>query len=43
VGLQEIFASHPFLGALKEFFAGRLSAEECYEKIEVLREDVAEP
>jgi len=33
VGLQEIFTTHPFLIALKEFFAGRLTAEECHEKI----------
>jgi hypothetical protein len=33
VGLQEIFTSHPFLTTLKEFFAGRLTAEECCEKI----------
>jgi hypothetical protein len=33
VGLQEIFTSHPFLTTLKEFFAGRLSAEECYDRI----------
>jgi hypothetical protein len=33
VALQEIFTSHPFLTTLKEFFAGRLTAEECYEKI----------
>lgn len=33
VGFQELFATHPFLVALKEFFAERLSADECYEKI----------
>jgi hypothetical protein len=37
VGLQEFFASHPFLVALKEFFAGRLAAEECFEKILALQ------
>ena len=37
VGLQEIFATHPFLTTLKEFFAGRLSADECYEKIAALQ------
>jgi hypothetical protein len=36
VGLQEIFATHPFLTTLKEFFAGRLTAEECTEKIMAL-------
>ncbi|MHB9073034.1 MAG: hypothetical protein ACYC6G_05875 [Desulfobaccales bacterium] len=38
VGLQEIFATHPFLTTLKEFFAGRLTAEECFEKIAALRD-----
>jgi hypothetical protein len=38
VGFQEIFASHPFLATLKEFFAGRLTAEECFEKIEAIQE-----
>jgi hypothetical protein len=38
VGLQEIFANHPFLTTLKEFFAGRLTADECYEKIIALQE-----
>ena len=39
VGFQEIFATHPFLAALREFFAGRLTAEECLEKIAALQED----
>jgi hypothetical protein len=38
VGFQELFASHPFLVTLKEFFAGRLTAEKCYEKIALLQE-----
>jgi hypothetical protein len=38
VGLQEIFATHPFLISLKEFFAGRLTAEECSEKIMALQD-----
>jgi hypothetical protein len=33
LGLQENFTSNPFLVALKEFFAGRITAEECCEKI----------
>lgn len=33
VGLQEIFATHPFLTVLKEFFAGRLNADEAYNLI----------
>jgi hypothetical protein len=43
VGLQEFFASHPFPVALQEFFAGRLTAEECCEKILALREDAPAP
>jgi hypothetical protein len=42
VGLQEIFTTHPFLAALKEFFAGRLTAEECYEKIRRVQEEASE-
>ena len=41
VGLQETFATNPFLLALKEFFAGRLTAEECCEKILTLQEEPA--
>ena len=39
VGLQETFATNPFLTALKAFFAGRLSAEECGEKILALQDE----
>jgi hypothetical protein len=39
VGLQEVFATNPFLVALKEFFAGRLTAEECGEKILALQDE----
>ena len=35
--LQQLFDNHPLLLALKEFFAGRLSAEECYQKITALQ------
>jgi hypothetical protein len=38
VGLQEYFISNPFLTALKEFFAGRISADECCEDILNLQE-----
>jgi len=38
VGLQEMFATHPFLTALREFFAGRLTSDECCEKILALQE-----
>jgi len=37
VGLQEFFASDPFIAALEEFFAGRLSAEACCERILALQ------
>ncbi len=37
LGLQRFFASHPFLVALQEYFAGRLSAEDCYQKIAALQ------
>jgi hypothetical protein len=36
--LQQLFDSHPLLLALKEFFAGRLSAEECCQKITALQD-----
>lgn len=37
VGLQEVFATHPFLTALQELFAGRLTIDECCEKIMALQ------
>ena len=43
VGLQELFATDPFLNILKEFFAGRLSAEACGEKILALQEESPAP
>ena len=43
VGLQELFATNPFLAALKEFFAGRLSADECCEKIMALTDESPAP
>jgi hypothetical protein len=33
LGLQEFFATNPFLVALQAFLAGRLTAEDCYRKI----------
>jgi hypothetical protein len=41
VGLQEIFADHPFLTTVKDFFAGRLTAEECSEKIAALQDQAS--
>ena len=43
VGLQEIFATNPFLIALKEFFAGRLTIDECCEKILALQDKSPAP
>jgi hypothetical protein len=40
LALQELFATDPFLFTLQEYFAGRLSAEECYQKIMALREQL---
>jgi hypothetical protein len=33
VGLQQLFTTNPFLQTLQEFFAGRLSADECHQRI----------
>jgi hypothetical protein len=43
LALQQFFATHPFLLALQGYFAGRLSAEECYEKIMGLASPAAPP
>ena len=43
VGLQEVFATHPFLAALQEFFAGRLTIDECCEKIMALQDESPAP
>lgn len=39
VGLQRFFATNPFLKILQEFFAGRLSKEECFQKVMKLKGD----
>ena len=39
MALQRIFVEHPFLYALTELFAGRLTAEECREKIEQVQKE----
>jgi len=36
LAFQRAFAENPFLLALTEFFAGRLTTEECFEKIDLL-------
>jgi hypothetical protein len=33
LGLQRLFTSHPFLKTLQDYFAGRLSPEDCYKRI----------
>jgi hypothetical protein len=37
LGLQECFASNPFLVTLQGYFSGRLSPEECYRQIMELK------
>jgi hypothetical protein len=37
--MKRHFTDNPFLFALSEFFAGRLSAEECLEKIDQVKEE----
>ncbi len=37
VGMQEFFATNPFLITLRAYFAGRLSAEETYQKLMELK------
>jgi len=41
LAVQRVFAEDPFLSSLTEFFAGRLTAEECLEKIDLFREKPA--
>ena len=38
LAMQRVFLDNPFLAGLSEFFAGRLTPEECLEKIELLKE-----
>jgi len=40
---QRLFTSNPFLGALQEFFAGRLAADECCDRIMALQEESSGP
>ena len=39
LAMQRAFVEDPFLAALSEFFTGRLTAEECLEKIDLLKEE----
>jgi hypothetical protein len=43
VGLQQLFASHPFLFTLQEFFEARQTKEECCQKIMDLLEKLPKP
>jgi hypothetical protein len=42
LALQRFFTENPFLFALTEFFAGRLTTAECLEKIDQLKEEQAQ-
>jgi hypothetical protein len=41
LGLQEFFATHPFLVILQAFFSSRLTPEECYRQIMELKGEAA--
>ena len=43
LGLQEFFATNPFLVTLQAFFTGRLTPEECYRRIMELKGEAAPP
>jgi len=43
LGLQQFFASNPFVVALREFFEAQLSAEECYRRIMELKGEASPP
>jgi len=43
LNFQRLFTSNPFLGALQEFFAGRLTADECCDRILTLQEESSGP
>ncbi len=38
LAMQRVFVENPFLAGLSEFLSGRLTPEECLEKIEHLKE-----
>jgi hypothetical protein len=38
LAMQRVFTESPFLAGLSEFFTGRLTPEECLEKIDLLKE-----
>ena len=42
VGLQEFFATDPYLAILKEFLAGRLTSEESCDRLLALQEESSE-
>ncbi len=43
VALEEFFATNPFLLVLKDFLGERLSAEECLQRLEELRQEPTTP
>jgi hypothetical protein len=43
LALQQFFATNSFVLALQGYFGGRLSAEDCYEKIMALTSPAAPP
>jgi hypothetical protein len=42
LAFQRFFKENPFVGMLTEFFAGRLTPEECLKKINALAEKTSE-
>jgi len=38
LAMQQAFTENPFLAGLSDFFTGRLTAEECLEKIDLVKE-----
>jgi hypothetical protein len=41
LAMQRVFVENSFLAGLSEFFTGRLTAEECLEKIDLVKEEQA--
>jgi predicted nuclease of restriction endonuclease-like RecB superfamily len=43
LGIQQFFAANPFLQALQDYFYGRLSAEDCLQRIGALKTNEPRP
>ncbi|MGO9622646.1 MAG: hypothetical protein ACLPT6_14735 [Desulfobaccales bacterium] len=43
LGIQQFFAANPFLQALQDYFYGRLSAEDCLQRIGALKTSEPSP